>query len=110
MERERDNIFRRIDWFTIGLYLTLATMGWFAICGASYSYIETDILEFLSPSERTGKQAMWMGVSMFVGIFLLCIDKRLYKDWSFIIYTFFILLGICVWDMILSKCFAAKVS
>ncbi|MBO7281714.1 MAG: rod shape-determining protein RodA, partial [Bacteroidaceae bacterium] len=94
MERERGNILRQIDWFTVGIYLALAIMGWFAICGASYSYIETDILEFLSPSERTGKQAMWMGVSMFVGLFLLCIDKRIYKDWSFIIYIFFILLGV----------------
>lgn len=94
MERERGNILRQIDWFTVGIYLALAVMGWFAICGASYSYIETDILEFLSPSERTGKQAMWMGVSMFVGLFLLCIDKRIYKDWSFIIYIFFILLGV----------------
>ena len=49
MERERGNILRQIDWFTVGIYLALAVMGWFAICGASYSYIETDILEFLSP-------------------------------------------------------------
>lgn len=94
MERERGNIFGQIDWFTIVLYLMLAVMGWLAICGASYSYIETDILEFLSPSERTGKQAMWMGVSFLVGLFLLCIDKRIYKDWSFIIYVVFMLLGI----------------
>ncbi len=94
MERERGNIFQQIDWLTIGLYLMLAIMGWLAICGASYSYIDTNILEFLSPSERTGKQAMWMGVSMFVGIILLCIDKRIYKDWSYIIYIFFMLLGI----------------
>lgn len=94
MERERGNIFQQIDWLTIGLYLMLAIMGWLAICGASYSYIDTNILEFLSPTERTGKQAMWMGVSMFVGIILLCIDKRIYKDWSYIIYIFFMLLGI----------------
>ena len=86
MERERGNILQQIDWITIALYLSLAIMGWFAICGASYSYIETDFLEFLSLGERTGKQAMWMAVSIFVGIILLCFDKRTYKDWSFIIY------------------------
>ena len=94
MERERGNILSKIDWFTIVLYLSLAIMGWFAICGASYSYIESDFLEFLSLTERTGKQAMWMGVSIFVGIILLCFDKRIYKDWSFIIYIFFTLLCI----------------
>ncbi|MBR5335107.1 MAG: rod shape-determining protein RodA [Bacteroidaceae bacterium] len=94
MERERGNILHKIDWVTIALYLSLGIMGWFAICGASYSYIESDFLEFLSLGERTGKQAMWMGVSFFTGIILLCFDKRIYKDWSFIIYIFFTLLCI----------------
>lgn len=94
MEREKGNIFLHIDKITIILYLVLAVMGWFAICGASYSYIDTDILEFLNPSERTGKQAMWMGISIFIGIMLLCIEKRTYRDWAYIIYTFFMILGI----------------
>lgn len=94
MERERGNIFQRIDWVVVTLYLTLAIMGWLAICGASYSYIDNGILEFLNPSERTGKQAMWMGISITFGIILLCFDKRTYKDWSFIIYTLMMLLGI----------------
>lgn len=94
MEQRRGSVFYNIDWVTIGLYLTLAIMGWFAICGASYSYIETDFFEFLNPSERTGKQAMWMGVSLVTGIFLMCIDKRVYKNWAYIIYAAFILLGI----------------
>lgn len=91
---ERGSTIRNIDWFTISIYLLLAVMGWFAICGASYSYIETDFLEFLQPSERTGKQAMWMIVSLLVGSIILCFDKRIYKDWSYILYIFFILLGI----------------
>lgn len=94
MELERGNIFRQIDWWTVGLYITLAIMGWFAICGASYSYIDTDFWQFLSPGERTGKQAIWAGISLLSGIILLCIDKRIYKNWAYIIYIFFILLGI----------------
>ena len=78
MEREKDSIASRIDWLTIVLYLSLAIMGWFAICGASHSYIETNFFEFFSLGERTGKQAMWMGISLFAGIILLCFDKRIY--------------------------------
>jgi hypothetical protein len=44
MEKRRGNIFARIDWFTVVLFLTLAVMGWLAICGASHSYIETSFL------------------------------------------------------------------
>lgn len=94
MESERGNIFKQIDWWTIGIYLTLAIMGWFAICGASYSYIDTDFWQFLSPAERTGKQAIWAGVSLLTGIVLLCIDKRIYKNWAYIAYILFMLLGI----------------
>lgn len=94
MEREKGNIFTRMDIVTPLLYIALAVMGWLAICGASYSYIETGFLEFLSLDTRTGKQAMWMGVSIVTGLVLLCIDKRVYKDWSFIIYAFFMLVGV----------------
>ncbi len=94
MERTRGNIFNRIDWFTVAIFATLAIMGWFSICGASHSYIETDFLDFFSQDERTGKQAMWMGVSLLVGLLLLCIDKNSYKDCSPIIYIATILLGI----------------
>lgn len=94
MEQKRGSILRQIDWITIGLYLILAIMGWFAICGAGYSYIDTDFLEFLDPSKRSGKQGIWMGVSIITGSVLMCIDKRIYKNWAYIIYIFFILIGI----------------
>lgn len=94
MERTKGNIFGRIDWCVVTLFLLLAIMGWLSICGASYSYIESDFLDFFDQSERTGKQALWMGVSILFGILLLCIDKNTYKDLSPFIYTGAILLGI----------------
>lgn len=87
-------MFSRIDWYIIALFLILAIMGWLSICGASYSYIETDFLDFFDQSERTGKQAMWMGVSILAGLILLCIDKNTYKDFAPFIYIGAILLGI----------------
>ena len=83
-----------LDWVTITLYAALAIMGWLAICGASFSYIETDFLEFFSLDERTGKQAMWIGISILAGIVLLFIDKQSYEFSSKFIYAFLILLGI----------------
>ena len=94
MEQQKGNILGRIDWWAILLFLALAVMGWLSICGASYSYVETDYSEFLNPSVRTGKQAMWMGVSVAVGILLLCIKKHAFKNLSWIIYVGTLLLGI----------------
>lgn len=94
MEQRNGNILGKIDWWTVLLFACLAIMGWLAICGASYSYVETDYLEFLNPSERTGKQAMWMGVSVIAGAVLLCIKKHTYLNLSWIIYIATMLLGI----------------
>ena len=94
MVRTKGNIFGRIDWVLLALFAALAIMGWLSICGASYSYIESDFLDFFALSERTGKQAMWMGVSLLVGLVLLCFDKNGYKDCAPLIYAGTILLGI----------------
>lgn len=94
METRRDNMMGKIDWLTIVLFLALAIMGWLAICGASHSYIESSFLEFLSPDERSGKQAMWIGISLFFGIFLLCIKKHTYQHLSGLIYIAAIAIGI----------------
>lgn len=94
MERKRGNILGRIDWLTIVLFLLLATMGWLAICGASHSYIETSFLEFFSQSERSGKQALWIGISLIFGIILLTIQKETYRNLSWLIYIAAIAIGI----------------
>ncbi len=94
MERTKDNIIKRIDWWTILLYAILATMGWLAICGSTHSYIDTSFAEFFDQGERSGKQAMWMGISLFAGFVMLCIPKHTYRNLSFIIYGGTMLLGI----------------
>lgn len=94
METRKGNILARLDWFTIVMFMALAVMGWFAICGASHSYIETSFLEFFNQSERSGKQAMWMGISLVVGLFLLTVQKDTYRNLSGIIYIATIAVGI----------------
>ena len=94
MEQRQGNIFGRIDWTTITLFMALAIMGWLAICGASYSYIETSFWEFFSQEERSGKQAMWIGISLVVGLFLLAIKKHTYRNFSGIIYAVTLAVGI----------------
>ena len=94
METRRGNILARIDWVTIVLFLVLAIMGWLAICGASHSYIETSFLEFFDQSERSGKQALWIGISLVVGLLLLTVQKETYRNLSGIIYIAAIAIGI----------------
>ncbi|MBO5865283.1 MAG: rod shape-determining protein RodA [Bacteroidaceae bacterium] len=94
MERRKENILKRLDWWTILLFALLATMGWLAICGSTHSYIETSFTEFFSQGDRSGKQALWMGISLFAGFVMLCIPKHTYRNLSIILYAGTMLLGI----------------
>lgn len=94
MERKSDNIFKRVDWPTIILFAMLATMGWLAICGSTHSYIDSGFADFFNQGERSGKQAMWMGVSLLCSLILLCIPKLTYRNLSIIVFAATMLLGI----------------
>ena len=94
MERTKNNILKRLDWCTIIIYIMLATMGWLAICGSTHSYIDTGFAEFLDLGERSGKQAMWAGISLLFGLILLCIPKLTYRNLSIVAYAVTLLLGI----------------
>ena len=94
MERKNANVLQRLDWWTIALYAALAIMGWLAICGSTHSYIDTSFAEFFAQGERSGKQALWIGVSLFAGIVTLCIPKLTYRNISVLLYAATMLLGI----------------
>lgn len=94
MERKKDSIIGRFDWWTVALFIALAVMGWLAICGSTHSYIDTGIADFFRQGERSGKQAMWIGISLFTGLILSCIPKLTYRNLSIIAYVATMLLGI----------------
>ena len=94
MERKNANVLQRLDWWTIALYAALAIMGWLAICGSTHSYIDTSFAEFFAQGERSGKQALWIGVSLFAGAVMLCIPKLTYRNISLLLYVATMLLGV----------------
>ena len=73
-----------LDWWTIGIYLALLIFGWISVCGASYTYGDTDIF---SLSSRSGMQVVWIGTSVFLGLVILLLDDRLYDDAAYFIYA-----------------------
>ena len=92
MEKQTDNkngILRSLDWWTIGIYLALLAFGWVSVCGASYTYGDTDII---SLSTRSGMQIVWIGTSICLGFVLLMLDDRFYDTFAYIIYAALLLL------------------
>ena len=86
---KQPSVLRSLDWWTIGIYLCLLAFGWLSVCGASYTYGDTDIL---SLGTRSGMQIVWIGTSICLGFVLLMLDDRFYDTFAYIIYAILLLL------------------
>lgn len=82
-------VLRSLDWWTICIYIALLTFGWISVCGASYTFGETDIL---SLDTRSGMQVVWIGTSLCLGLVLLLLDDRYYDTFAYVIYGLLLLL------------------
>lgn len=80
---KQPSVIRSIDWITIAIYLALLIFGWISVCGASYSYGDTDIL---SLGTRSGMQIVWIGTSICLAFVLLMLDDRYYDMFAYVIY------------------------
>jgi len=82
-------VLRSLDWWTILIYIALLSFGWISVCGASYSYGETDIF---SLATRSGMQIVWIGTSIMLGFIILMLDDRFYDTFAYVIYGLLLLL------------------
>ncbi len=89
MDYRRDSIWKRVDWWTITIYLLLIVCGWFSICGASYDYGEPNFFDFAT---RSGKQLMWMGCAVTLGFIILMIEDHVYDTYAYLLYGVMLLL------------------
>jgi len=94
MATRNANLWKSVDWVTIVLCLLLMVFGWVSICGASYDFSHTDFFSF---SSRAGKQLVWMGCAVVVGLVLLNIEKKYYEMYAYILYgAFLVLLAVTI--------------
>lgn len=95
MELRRDsensnNLLRTVDWVAILLYLLLIVAGAVSIYAATYNFDKSSsMFDF---SGYSGKQFLWAGLSFFLGLSLLLIDRRIYEAYAYPIYGVMILL------------------
>ncbi len=82
-------VLRSIDWWTILIYLALLTFGWVSVCGASYTYGDTDIF---SLDTRSGMQIIWIGTSLVLGLVILLLDDRFYDMFAYVIFGLLLLM------------------
>ena len=80
---------RSLDWWTILIYVALLSFGWVSVCGASYTYGDTDLLAL---STRSGMQVVWIGTSLLLGLVLLLLDDRFYSTFAYALFGLLLLL------------------
>ena len=88
-EVKQPSVLRSLDWWTILIYVALLAFGWISVCGASYTYGDTDII---SLSTRSGMQIVWIGTSLLLGFVILMLDDRFYSTFSYVLYAALLLL------------------
>ena len=72
------------DWVVVVLYLVLMVFGWFSICGASHEIGDTDFFDFAT---RSGKQIVWMGLALAIGLVLLLMDDQYFDQLTDLLYV-----------------------
>lgn len=83
--RKNDSITGNFDWILFGLYIVLVVFGVSTIYSVAYDPEHPSIFSF---SEIYGRQLMWVGVSLFLGLLVFLIDSDIYRKFSIPIYLF----------------------
>ncbi len=86
---QNKSFFGRIDWITIGLWMTLCLIGWFNIHAAVY---DADKPGLFNLATNYGKQSIYIFTALIIGICILIIDSRFFISSAPIIYILVILL------------------
>jgi len=72
-----------IDKVSIFLFLVLVFLGWINIYAAIYNEDHKNIFDI---SQKYGKQLMWIGASLILGLIILMIDAKFFLTFSYAIY------------------------
>ena len=81
------NIFRTVDWITVGFYLLFVVWGWTSVFSATYDAEDPNVFGL---DGNSGKQLLWIGISAFLAFVLLLIEKRVYEMYAIFIYFAFV--------------------
>lgn len=88
INNSRPSIFRTIDWWVVGIYLSMLVFGWFSICGASYTYGDAELFDL---SSRSGMQIVWICTALALALVIMLLDYNMFDAFAYIVYGVFII-------------------
>ena len=84
---------RSFDWVLVALYMALVIVG---LINAHSSGYRGEDVPFHSLSSTSGKQLMWLGVSLFVGAFILLLETNFIRNSAYPFYAIVLLMLVAV--------------
>jgi len=87
------NIYGKIDWTTVWLYIILVLMGWVSVYSSVYDETHSSILDI---SQRYGKQMIWIIAGGVIAFVIMLTDAKVFNAFAYIIYGISILILIAV--------------
>ncbi len=93
MSRDSD-ISGKLDWVSILLYLLLITLGWFNIFASVYD--ETQNQSIFDLSLSSGRQLIFIAVSLFIVLAIVIIDMRFYETFAYVFYAIILFILILI--------------
>jgi rod shape determining protein RodA len=89
MRTQENKIFAHIDWTLFGIYLVLVMLGVTNIYSSVY---DPDKPGLFNLDTEHGKQIMWFGVALFLGVIILFLESNFIRKYAYWFYGFTMLL------------------
>ena len=90
---DRNSIIGKVDWPLLLMFFVLVIIGWMSIYSAGLGEGNHPIYDM---SQFSGKQMMWIGISLAIGFVILLLDAKIFDAFAFWIYTIVVLLLVVV--------------
>ena len=91
--RKEENLISYLDWPLFISFLLLLIMGLATVYSVAYTPEDPSLFDL---DKQYGKQSIWIGISLFLGLLVFLIDSDIYRKFAFPIYLFTLLLLVIV--------------
>ncbi|MFN5148055.1 MAG: rod shape-determining protein RodA [Flavobacteriia bacterium] len=91
--RKEESLVAHLDWTLFAVYIVMLIMGVATVYSVAYNEEHPNIFDF---SQKYGKQIIWLGVSLFLGLLVFLIDSDIYRKFCVPIYLFTLVLLVIV--------------
>ncbi len=91
--RKEENLISYLDWPLFISFLLMLIMGLATVYSVAYTPEDPSLFDL---DKQYGKQSIWIGISLFLGLLVFLIDSDIYRKFAFPIYLSTLLLLVIV--------------